>query len=790
MSNSKMSFIEEVNPEICQKLAKMSFKQFREFYETPENNNETGEIDDIVVQFKMLKFYCNQQIANNYSMEMNYKYANGKNEGRIFVDGKMGLQRIWKKFRGVLCDGLNIDLDMINAHPTILLYLCKLNKIDCDNLENYVNSRKYCLDSLKESDKLTKEEAKILFICSMNSEEPILCKYEGKKQIKYKNEFYKKFDAEMKNIQCKFTKIYENEFKQIEKKNKDNLNGKLLNSILCKYENQILQKAMARMGSFKIRVPMLDGFMVDIRDVNFPIDMIINTLNKETEEYNIKWSNKNHDVEILDKINNMKFDDNLYDYIGQSEEEIANYILTTLLKNKLFNCDGEKFLYLKPKWIKKDVNKLLFQVLTPHYFYINTFHGPKLINKDTGSLKSLIEMILNLCPNKDDFYKIMHKDTKHRLFYNNGYYDFIQSKFIEYNDDNIPFTTQLINRDYIPNNKLEKEIYEKIFYPIFNIDFDENNEPIKNDKYETMKYTIYQLSRKIGGHIEDKGWLFLLGGRNSGKGIIERLLSYCFEPYVKSFNSGNLISKKSIGELSKELAWMVDFEFSRLIFGSEIDQKLDNKGRNEIKFNGRLIKSIMSGGDELECRTNNKDARKFQIQSTIVLCANDIPTCEPADAMDFCHKIDMPCRFLTDEMYNKLSEGEKKTFVRKTADDSLKNWLSSIDVIQSIEHIIFEAYKEKINMPNCLIHKEDNEEIETAESKLLSLFDFGEEYKHCVIFNNKLQSYLEKHHIAMSMIKCNKILKLNGAELYRNSKQKGLQGLKYIGDDDTEVINM
>jgi len=784
MSNSKMSFIEEVNPEICQKLAKMSFQQFREFYETPEKNNETGDIDDIVIQFKMLKFYCNQQISNNYSMEMNYKYANGKNEGRIFVDGKMGLQRIWKKFRGILCDGLNVDLDMINAHPTILLYLCKLNKIDCDNLENYVNSRKYCLDSLKESDKLTKEEAKILFICSMNSEEPILCKYEGKKQIKYKNEFYKKFDGEMKIIQSKFIKIYENEFKYIEKKNKDNLNGKLLNSILCKYENIILQKAMNKMSSFKIRVPMLDGFMVDIRDVNFPIEMIINTLNKETEEYNIKWSNKNHDVEILDKLNNMKFNDNLYDYIGESEEDIANYILTTLLKNKLFNCDGEKFLYLKPKWIKKDVNKLLFQVLTPHYFYINTPMGVRIINKDTSSLKSLIEMILNLCPNEDDFYKITYKDTKHRLFYNNGYYDFIEGKFIDYNDDKIPFTTQFINRDYIPNNKLENEIYEKIFYPIFNIDFDENNEPIKNDKYQTMKYAIFQLSRKIAGHIEDKNWLFFLGGRNSGKGIIERLLSHCFEPYVKSFNSSNLISKKSMGEISKELAWMVDFEFSRLIFGSEIDQKLDNKGRNEIKFNGRLIKSIMSGGDELECRTNNKDARKFQIQSTIVLCANDIPTCEPVDAMDFCLKFDMPCRFLTDDMYNKLGEGVKKTFIRKTADDSLKNWLSNIDVIQSIEHIIFEAYKEKINIPNSLIDTVENEQIETAEDKLLSLFDFSEEYYNNVILNNKLQSYLEDHRISMSMIKCNKILKLNGAELYRNTKQKGLTGLKYIGNDE------
>ena len=110
---------------------------------------------------------------------------------------------------------------------------------------------------------------------------------------------------------------------------------------------------------------------------------------------------------------------------------------------------------------------------------------------------------------------------------------------------------------------------------------------------------------------------------------------------------------------------MVDFEFSRLIFGSEIDQKLDKTGRNGIKFNGRLIKSIMSGGDELECRLNHKDARKFQIQSSIVLCANDIPLCEPADALEFMQRVDMPCRFINDDMFNNLTEGEKKTFIRR-----------------------------------------------------------------------------------------------------------------------------
>ena len=30
------------------------------------------------------------------------------------------------------------DIDMVNAHPTILNYLCKKNNVDCNILENYI----------------------------------------------------------------------------------------------------------------------------------------------------------------------------------------------------------------------------------------------------------------------------------------------------------------------------------------------------------------------------------------------------------------------------------------------------------------------------------------------------------------------------------------------------------------------------------------------------------------------------------------------------------------------------
>lgn len=37
--------------------------------------------------------------------------------------------------------GVGTDIDMVNCHPTILLYICKQENIICPNLEYYVNNR-------------------------------------------------------------------------------------------------------------------------------------------------------------------------------------------------------------------------------------------------------------------------------------------------------------------------------------------------------------------------------------------------------------------------------------------------------------------------------------------------------------------------------------------------------------------------------------------------------------------------------------------------------------------------
>ena len=102
MTQSQLTFVEQVNPYYCNILAKISYTQFTTFYNNENKNEGTGDSIKPYMQYNMLRKYCSNMIANNYKIATTYKYSHNKTDGRIFVDNFLGLQRIWNKFRGVL----------------------------------------------------------------------------------------------------------------------------------------------------------------------------------------------------------------------------------------------------------------------------------------------------------------------------------------------------------------------------------------------------------------------------------------------------------------------------------------------------------------------------------------------------------------------------------------------------------------------------------------------------------------------------------------------------------------
>ena len=276
-----------VNEQYCRVLSKLSVSQFKQLIHNNINDSKTEDIDTDRQQYEQLIKYCNKQLNNKCKLATVYKFVKNKTDGRMFVTDNLGLQRMRGIFRGVLSDGVYWDFDMVNCHPQILLFICKKNNISCRELNYYCTNRDFYFNELIDKEGLTKDEAKKLYLTSMNSDR--LTTIQNKKKIK--SQAFYEFDKEMKEIQRKLTELNPQLKATLEKTKSKNINGSLLNTLLCIEENNILQDLINKSKNGKINfsldVLIFDGFLSKIQN-NVSKDDIINTLNKATEDKGIK----------------------------------------------------------------------------------------------------------------------------------------------------------------------------------------------------------------------------------------------------------------------------------------------------------------------------------------------------------------------------------------------------------------------------------------------------------------------------------------------------------------------
>lgn len=793
------TFEERVNPTYCDILAKITFKQFKQFYSVSELE-QNGDSIELTTQYNLLRNYCTEMIHNNYTRLSTYHYSGNKINGRLFLKDKMGLQRIWAKFRGVLSDGITRDIDMFNAHPVLLAFICKLHKIECPKLNRYIHTRQECFADLYKTDKIVAADAKILFIKSINSCNPV----DTFKKKTIKDSFFISYDQEMKAIQSKLCTIYKDLYNELKKTKPNNAEGSLVNHLLCIKENELLQKIMTAIKTYyKPSVPMFDGLMFfNNHDSGITDDALIELLNTVTLAEGITWSFKPHNCEIKEILDNLDVTNNVNFFIGDTELDVAMYCVSHIFKNKLVKCQGEVYVYDNKIWTKNDTPNIISKIIGYHDLYIGSTNGDKLISKSTSMQNSLTELIMRNVITDNKFNKKMYDETLQKLCFQNGYYDFKLSKFIEYTDDNIPLTPFIIDRDYIVNKSAYEDIYKRILYPVFNIILDDKNEIVQTESnlqnIQELKYMLRKFSRMIAGHArDDKQWLILKGSRNSGKGLLTELFQNSFEKYVSSTNSDNFLTRQTIGEESKMLAWMNDFEFTRIIFSQEITILFDKKGKKCSTINGNLIKKI-SGGDELECRLNHKDARKFHHQSTLVICCNDVPKISPDCANDNLHTFNMPCSFFTDEAWDNMDEIKKLEYpFRRVADTNIKTqFCNNVDVINSFINMIIEAYNWNIKCPSKIKEEKLNDCKDSDFARFMNLFVFtakddDNKCDNCsnpnkdiyceehIVYNSRIEELLELHNINITKQKICKLLAniLFLKPIITSTKKRGFKGL-------------
>lgn len=767
-------FVERVNLEVAKLLKKLTLKQLQELYNASKNKRSDidGEETDFKTEQTKLINYCNSVLESENNYKIEYGYVAGKNFGRL-QSKQISLQRIFNGFRGLLCEDISFDLDMKNAHPNILKYLCNKHDIKYLYLDKYIKNRDEWLKELMIDLKIEKPDAKALLLKCINKETETI--YYGKKKIKCKN--FLNFDNEMKEIQNEIWNIYKDDlYKYV--KNEDNQKGKLINLVLCKYEDEFLEEAIKLLQDKKIEIqtPMFDG--CTIYKSKYEIDDIITLLNEkfkniDNQKVDIEWTMKPHNLELKELLYSFKIKEEDR-FTGENIIEIANHMLRTILKDKLKKDKDNMYLMTKDKILmnEKAIDMELYNLISDQEYLIEeeirTKDGPEITYKKASKIhKYIMELVVALkakCETDNKFKENIWNKTLYKLYFKNGYYDFINKKFIkgEYNETFIKIDADL---DINSNEESRNELYNKILNPVFSIDDKEKDK----SQYELMKYFLYRMSRILAGHIEDKLWVLLQGLRNCGKGVLSDILKKAFDGYIRTTNSGNFILKTTTQDASKANSWMLDYQFVRLAITQEIS--LEEKQC----IDGNMIKKFCSGGDYIDARKNHKDETEFKMQTSLMICCNDFDKVKPSDAMELCNEFQMKSKFIDNTFDESLKLEGYKYY---TKDNNLKTeFLSRKDIINEFILIILESYNTPVEYPKDILQENKDNDEDDDYNKLFNIFEFTTS-KDNFISNETLKETLKDNKIPFTLKKCKMLLKTKGAEEHRRAFDRGLCYLK------------
>jgi hypothetical protein len=291
-----MELIERPNFNAVLYLKSISFDTFKNdcIREAEDADEKPPSMKDIKTWYSILTQFCKANIKTKGITKRIYSYSMKTPAGlggRLFSGGS--LQSIWSVYRGLLMRGIGTDLDMVNAHPVILLHVCNLHGIQCPELEYYINHRDDCLAQFE-----SRSIGKNAYLCATNNDV-----FSRRKNAP---ERFRAYDREMKRIQKEL--VVRPEYRELfdtipEYRSSKNYNGCAINRILCYYENIILGHAIHLVNAkgIEIAVLMFDGLMIygDHYANTELLEEIQTYVDSKMPGLNMKWAYKEHDNSLF-----------------------------------------------------------------------------------------------------------------------------------------------------------------------------------------------------------------------------------------------------------------------------------------------------------------------------------------------------------------------------------------------------------------------------------------------------------------------------------------------------------
>ena len=327
---------------------------YTEFVEQCLNKNKKYTKEECKTKYYIAQQFCQTNLNTGGITKRMYSYATGTS-GRLFSGNS--LQGMPSAIRGLLMrDGVGTDIDMCNAHPVILNYICKLHNIPCPHLEYYINHREECLLKFE-----SREVGKIYYLTALNKD--------TLNRIKELPAEFKKYDVEIKKIQKQLVNIkeYAEIVGSVPENKPYNKLGSAVNRIMCHYENIILQHAIHIINGkgIEMAILMFDGVMIYgdyYRDDSLLADITCHVENQMTG-LNMTWTYKEHNATLsvphdfkIESSNNTK-NENSFEYVASEFEK--NH-LKIINKSLFVKHDNDNVIFLTQAQLKMSYSHLSY----------------------------------------------------------------------------------------------------------------------------------------------------------------------------------------------------------------------------------------------------------------------------------------------------------------------------------------------------------------------------------------------------------------------------------------------
>ena len=569
-----------------------------------------------------------------------------ENKGRYFGSG---LQGILRQVRHSLVSEFYYDLDMSNAHPTLLLHHCKTQGYACSNLEKFINNRD---EYLKLTGLETRSEQKTFLLKMLNKD--------VKKQS---NNHIQQLNEELHNIRqlvgLSNPLIKKYIIKQNKGKNPYNLNGKIMNHVMCDLENQVLLCLfnILHQNGIKIDCLCFDGLMVQKSTVSEPIEdilrfceeKILETLNIKIvltektmdEGFDIDESlYDNIDVSLYESdLTEKQIDEHTHQCVYGDNDDYAEFFLKLYGSNiKAYDYDTKNGLqfyhwnHSKALWEEQNSRCLMnyVKILRP-FFETPILDYQKQLKKMEKKTDEYNEM-----KEKIKYYKNALKKTKSASFVK-GIITFIASRDLdehinEYINKSI-YELPIKNKRVIDlrTQKVKKRTKDDFWSFELDVDFtDDANENIIKDYItslfkdpDTERYITNLCGYMLSGSIKDRSFYVLHGVGSNGKSVFMDLVQNILTPKLYSTLSDQAILKQtnggSRGSATPDLICLKDGRLSVM-----------NETNEGNQIDSALIKRL-SGNDEITVRQLYKEPITFKTQNKLILISNALPQFDISD---------------------------------------------------------------------------------------------------------------------------------------------------------------